>query len=63
MLNKYTYIGAVAEEDDPVWIRGVREAVKEFSVGPIADGLFSVATNTIIKMMYSSAGRRQIQER
>lgn len=63
MLNKYTYIGVTAEEDDMVWIQEVRESVKEFSVGPIADGLCSVATNTIIKMLSSSAGRRQTTQR
>jgi len=62
VLNKYTYIGVAVEESD-VWIQEVREAVKEFAVGPIADGLSSVATNIIIKMLGSSAGRRQTTQR
>ena len=63
VLNKYTYVGVAAEEDDAVWMQEVKEAVKEFAVGPIADGLSSVATNTIIKMLGSSSGRRQTTER
>ena len=62
VLNKYTYIGVTVEESD-AWIREVSDAVKEFSYGPIADGLSSVATNTIIKMLGSSAGRRQTTQR
>jgi hypothetical protein len=62
VLNKYTYIGVAVEESD-VWIQEVREAVKEFSIGPIADGLCSVATNTIIKMLGSSVGKRQTTQR
>lgn len=61
VLNKYTYIGVAVEEKDD-WIHEVREAVKEFSTGPIADGLCSVATNTIIKMLGASAGKRQTTE-
>lgn len=45
------------------WTNEVQETVKEFSTGPIADGLSSVATNTINKMLNSTAGRRQIQQR
>ena len=52
-------IGVVAEEDDLVWIQEAKEAVKEFSIGPIADGLSSVATNTVIKMLCLSSGRRR----
>ena len=62
VLNKYTYIGVAVEESD-IWIQEVNEAVKEFSYGPIADGLSSVATNTIIKMFGSSSGRRQTTQR
>jgi len=63
VLNKYTYVGVTAEEEDLIWTQEVREAVQEFSVGPIADGLCSVATNTIIKMLSSGAGRRQTTQR
>jgi len=62
VLNKYTYIGVAVEETD-VWIEEVKEAVKEFSYGPVADGLCSVATNTIIKMLGQSSGRRQTVQR
>ena len=62
VLNKYTYIGVAVEESD-IWMREVKEAVNEFSSGPIADGLCSVATNTIIKMFGASAGRRQTTQR
>lgn len=62
VLSKYTYVGVTVEEDE-LWIQEVREAVKEFSVGPIADGLSSLATNTIIKMLGSSAGRCQTTQR
>lgn len=62
MLNKYTYIGVAVEESD-VWRHEVGEAVKEFSYGPIADGLCSVATNTIVKMFGSSVGKRQTTQR
>ena len=63
VLSKYTYIGITAEEEDLVWTQEVREAVKEFSIGPIADGLGSVATNTITKMLGSGAGRRHTTQR
>jgi len=62
VLNKYTYIGVAVEERDD-WVHEVKEAVGEFSTGPIADGLCSVATNTIIKMLGASAGKRQTTER
>ena len=63
VLSKYTYIGVAVEESD-VWIQeSVEEAVKEFASGPIADGLCSVASNTIIKMFGQSAGRRQTTQR
>ena len=64
VLNKYSYVGVTAEEDDMVWMQEVREACKEFSAGPVADGISSVATNTIIKMLRSgSSGRRQTTQR
>ena len=62
VLNKYTYIGVTAEESDG-WIQKVGEAVKEFSTGPVADGLSSVATNTITKMLGSSAGKRETTQK
>lgn len=58
MLKKHTYIGVTAEGSNS-WIQEAKEAVKEFSTGPTADGLCSVATNTIAKMLRSNAGRRQ----
>ena len=63
VLNKYTYIGVAAEEDNAVWMQEVKEAVKEFAIGPIADGFSSVATNTIVKMLGSSSGRRHTTQR
>ena len=62
VLNKYTYVGVTAEENDG-WIQEVKEAVKEYSTGPVADGLSSVTTNTIVKMLGSSAGKRQTTQR
>jgi hypothetical protein len=49
VLNKYTYIGLTAEEHEQVWTQEAKEAVKEFSAGPIADGLCSMATKIIIQ--------------
>ena len=63
MLNKYTYVGATAEEDDIIRIRGVRETVKEPSMDPIANDLSSDSTNTTMETLGSSAGRRQTTER
>lgn len=62
VLNKYTYIGVAVEESD-LWIQEVDVAVKEFSMGPVADGLCAVATTTIVKMLSSSYGRRQTTQR
>ena len=63
VLNKYTYIGVTAEDSHDRWMQEVRDGVKEFSVGPVADGLSSVAIRTIVKMLGSSAGRRQTTEK
>lgn len=63
VLNKYTYIGVAAGGDNLIWMDEVREAFKEFSIGPFVDGLSSVATNAILKMIHSSAGRYRTQQR
>ena len=46
-----------------VWIQEVREAVQKFSMDPVANGLSSDATNTTMKTLGSSAGRRQTTQR
>jgi len=61
VLNKHTFIGVTTEEKDG-WIQDAKEAVKEFSAGPVADGLSSVATSTITKMLRSNAGKRQVTQ-
>jgi hypothetical protein len=62
-LKRYTYIGVAAGEDNLVWMDEVREVVKEFSLGPFAERLSSVATNTILKLISSGAGRCQTKQR
>lgn len=62
MLNKHTYIGATVENND-CWIQEAKEAVNDFSTGPVADGLYSIAINTIVKMLGSGAGKRQTKQR
>jgi hypothetical protein len=61
--SKYTYIGVAAGEDNLIWTGEVRETFKEVSIGPLADGLSSVAINTILKMVHSGTGRGQTQQR
>lgn len=63
ILNKYTYVGVAAEEGNLIWMDEVREAVKKISIGPFADGLSSVATNAILRMIRSSTGGCQTQQR
>jgi len=46
-----------------MWVDGVEEAVNEFSRGPVATGLSSVATKAITMMLNSAAGRRRTQQR
>jgi len=62
VLNKFTYIGARVEEDDVLWVQQVNTAVNEFAVGPVAEGLSLLATNTIIRLLNSNAGQRQTVE-
>jgi hypothetical protein len=62
VLNKYTYI-TVHEERNDGWLSDVKKAVGDFSVGPVTEGLSSVAASTITGMLNSTAGRRQIQQR
>ena len=54
---------ASTSEFDPVWITEVREAVKGLSVGPAAYAPYPVATDVIIGMSNSTAGRRQNKQR
>ena len=61
VLNKYTYIG-VAVAEGGLWIQGVKDAVREFSSGPFAEGLTLVGTNTITRMLGSCYGRIQTRE-
>lgn len=63
MLEKYTYIGVAAGEDNLIWTGEVKEAVKEFPIGPIADCLSSVATNAIFRMIHSGIGQCQTQQK
>lgn len=62
VLNKYTYIGIKHETNDG-WLNDLTEGIKQFSTGPISDGLSSVAANTITRMLSSTAGRCQIEQR
>ena len=63
MLNKYTYIGVEQSTKPVIWKNEVQEAVEEFTIGPVAEGLSSVATRVITKMLSSAAGRRQVEQK
>ena len=62
VLNKYTYIGIKHETSDG-WLNDLTEGIKQFSTGPISDGLSSVAANTITRILSSTARRHQIEQR
>jgi hypothetical protein len=62
VLNKYTYI-TVSEQSGELWKVGVKKAVLDFSGGVVAGALASVATRTIVKMLDSTAGKRQVEQR
>lgn len=63
VVHKYSYIGVSTEEQPLCWAQEVSNAVEDFASGPIADGLSSIATSAITKMLGSSSGRRQMVER
>ncbi|KAI8662097.1 hypothetical protein LRP88_12628 [Fusarium phalaenopsidis] len=62
ILNHFEYIQCTTSKQDNIG-PAIKEAVKDFSNGPVADGIANLAASVIGKLLGESSGSRQLQTR
>ncbi|KAK4211497.1 hypothetical protein QBC37DRAFT_426769 [Rhypophila decipiens] len=62
ILNHFEYIQCTSANKDNIG-PAIKDAVKDFSTGPVADGIANLASSVIGKLLGESGGSRQMQTR
>ncbi|CAE6463196.1 unnamed protein product [Rhizoctonia solani] len=62
ILSSFEYIQCTTSSANTIG-PGIKDAVKDFSTGPVADGIANLASSVIGKLLGESSGSRQLQTR
>ncbi|KAF5017829.1 hypothetical protein F66182_10211 [Fusarium sp. NRRL 66182] len=62
ILNHFEYIQCTSEKSDNIG-PAIKDAVSDFSNGPVADGIANLAASVIGKLLGESSGSRHLQTR
>ncbi|CCO28715.1 hypothetical protein RSOLAG1IB_06141 [Rhizoctonia solani AG-1 IB] len=62
ILSSFEYIQCTSSSANTIG-PGIKDAVKDFSTGPVADGIANLASSVIGKLLGESSGSRQLQTR
>ena len=62
ILNHFEYIQCTTSQANTIG-PAIKDAVSDFSHGPVADGIANLAASVITKLLGESSGSRQLETR